>query len=164
MKSPARVLPLTDEEIADSQQCKQFVKHTITKSGESTCEVCTPVFSNGSLERFLKFLMLLKQAMADMNADTKINDTCREFRANARDRALSRFNSIYDMQMVDVPDAANISPENLKTMIAHVIVAFGRTNRLKCIKRHIATVSKPYGASQDTFTERMCVIQSYLQL
>ena len=49
-------------------------------------------------------------------------------------------------------------------MIAHAMIGFGRTNRLKCIKRHMATVSIPYCISQYAFMERMCVMQSYLQL
>ena len=49
-------------------------------------------------------------------------------------------------------------------MIANAIVGFGRANRLKCIKRHVSTISKPFGMSQDAFMERMCAMQIYLQL
>ena len=107
---------------------------------------------------------VLKQAMTNMNLDTKVNDMCREFRVHTRGRALSRFNSIYDQQMVDLSETEKITPEHLKTMIAHVIVGFSRSNRLKFIKRHMATVSKPYCIFQDAFMEHMCIMQSYLQL
>ena len=155
---------LTDELIADSQSYKQFVKHAIANPEQSTCEVRMPVLTNGSLEHFLKFLILFKQAMADMNLDTKISVTFREFRDHAIGRDLSRFNSSYDDHVANVPDAGNLTPENLEIMIASTIVGFGRTNRLKCIKRHMSTISKPFGVFQDEFMKRMCAMQSYLQL
>ena len=98
--------------------------------------------------------------MAKMNLDNKANIICREFRAHARGHALSRFDSSYDAQMVDVPDASNLTHKNLKTMIANVIVGFGRKNRLKYIKHHMRTASKPHGTSQDAFMEHMHVMQS----
>ena len=159
-----RVFPLTNEIITDSQLHEQFAKHAITKSDESSCEIFMSVFSNGSLEHSLKFLMIFKQVMTDMNLDTKVNGMCREFRDHTRGSALSRFNSIYDQQMVDLPVSENLTPEHLKTIIAHAITGFGRTNRLKCIKLHMSTVSKPHGTSQDTFMERTHVMQNYLQL
>ena len=66
-----RVFPPTDEEITDLQLYKQFTKYTITKPDESACKVRAPVFSDGSLEHFLKFLTLFEQEMTGMNLDTK---------------------------------------------------------------------------------------------
>ena len=57
--------------------------------------------------------------------------------------------------MSDLPDPVNLTPDILKVVIAHVIVGFGRTDRLKCIKRHMAPVSKLYDLSQDDFMEGM---------
>ena len=164
MKSPIRVFPPTDEVITESQLHKQFTKYTMTKSNESTYDIRIPIFSNGSLEHFLKVLMLFKQAMTDMNLDAKMNDMFREFRVHARGHALHRLNSIYEDQLVDIIDAECILPNNLIIMIAHAMTGFGRTNRLKCIKHNMTTISKLHCASQDAFMERMRVMQSYLQL
>ena len=49
-------------------------------------------------------------------------------------------------------------------MITCVTVEFGGANRLKWIKRNVATVSKAHGTSQDTLLEHVHVMQSYLQL
>ena len=85
--------------------------------------------------------------MTDVDLDIKTSDVCREFRAHTRGRALSRFNSSYDAHMVNVPDVSNFTPDDLKIMIANAIVGFGRANRLKCVKRHMSTVSKAFGMS-----------------
>ena len=102
--------------------------------------------------------------MAGTRLGTKTSDICRELRARTRGRALSIFNPSYDTHVVNVPDASDLTSDDLKTMIANAIVGFGRTSRLKCIKRHMSTVSKPHGILQDVFMERMYIVQSYLQL
>ena len=48
-------------------------------------------------------------------------------------------------------------------MMAHSMFGFGRTNRLKCIKLHIDTVSKPHITHQHVFIERMHIMKIYLQ-
>ena len=63
-----------------------------------------------------------------------------------------------------MPDASNLTSDDLKIMISYVITGFGHTNRLKCIKRHVFNISKPFGVSQDAFMERIHVMQIYLQL
>ena len=142
------MLPQTDGIASDSQLHEKFEKHTITKSDEPSCKVCVPVFYDGFIEHFLKFLMLFKQAMPDMSLDTKSNRMRRKFRHHTRGYAFSRFDFICDQQMVDLPCVENLALEHSQIMIAHAIVEFGRTSGVKCVKCHMDAARKAHGASQ----------------
>ena len=81
-------------------------------------------------------------------------DACREFRTHTQGRDLNRFNTKNEEIMVNLPDDGNL--ENLtsthfKVISSFVINGFGCVNRLKCIKRHMMSISKPHASPQDAF-------------
>ena len=62
-RSPALVLPLARGAVADQVARNQHVKRAMIKAGESSFEARMPQLAKGSLECFLRFLTVLKQAM-----------------------------------------------------------------------------------------------------
>ena len=62
------------------------------KLNHYTCEVRTPVFTKGSLEYSIKFIVAPKQAIPRTNLYAKISDACREFKHHTKDRSLNMFN------------------------------------------------------------------------
>ena len=86
-------------------------------------------------------------------------DVCRDFRVHARGKALYCFNTKYDEIVEDVPTS-----DNVKEIMKHVIIGFGKKNQLKEIRRHMVTVSELHSASQDDYFKRMHAIQHFLEI
>ena len=123
MKSPIRVFLNYADIVTDAMVYKSFIKYTILKDNNVSVEIKIPKFGKGSLEHFLRFMIEFESGMNELGFSNNSTELCREFRAHASDRALSRFNIKYNQLTVNGMNEPIM--DNYSNMIKYVITGFG---------------------------------------
>jgi len=123
MKSLIRVFPNHADIVTDAMVYKLFIKYTIMKDNNASVKIKIPKFGKGSLEHFLRFMIEFESGMNELGFSNNSTELCREFRAHASDRALSRFNIKYNQLTVNGMNEPIM--DNYSNMIKYVITGFG---------------------------------------
>ena len=124
MRSPIRVITCQMDVVTDAMLHEQHNKRMIEKTDGSSFDIRFPVFHQGPLELFLKWLLEFNIITKDLNHTKKMDDMIREHRSHAQGTTNSRFEKALAERQVGLSENATLQTSDFNSITTYVIRGF----------------------------------------